>query len=70
MKFYVKCGNAAAEGRNQERRHILHRMVRKGLSEKVTLSTRLEGIKSLPIYVIPQEREIFMGLWSLVITVY
>lgn len=56
-------------GRNQERRHMLHRMVIKGLSEKVTLNMRLEGVRSLPIYVIPQEWKIFMGMWPLVITV-
>lgn len=61
MKLYVKFRNGAEGGRNQERRHILCRMVIEDLSEKVTLNMRL-GVRSLPIYVIFPEREIFMGM--------
>ena len=47
------------------RRPILDREAKEGLSEKVTFITRpgKQGVRrSLKIYMIPQERELFIGM--------
>ena len=57
---------------NQERRPILDSKAREGLSEKVTFNIwpEKQGVRSLNIYMILQERELFTGMWWLAISVY